>query len=275
MSEDIKTMKLYHQVERVFNELQVLGISDDDLIPIETLCQFDQYHYFGTDAVDDAISKLGIHSQMSVLEIGSGSGGPSRYLSHATGCMMTALELQSDLDLIASTLTRRCGLEQSVHHVCGDILQGLRGTPKFDAIVSWLTFLHIADRQRLYNQCFELLKPGAGIYVEDYYERGSLNADERKLLRQDVYCDRVPTISEYQDELSKAGFVNIELSDLSDEWTGFVTGRLESFIMNKQRNIKLHGELTVSGLEHFYTTVVTLFQQANLGGIRVIAYKPE
>ena len=82
-------------------------------------------------------------------------------------------------------------------------------------------------------------------------------------------------MSEYQDELSAAGFVNIELSDLSDEWTGFVTGRLESFIMDKQRNIKLHGERTVSGLEHFYTTVVTLFQQANLGGIRVIAYKPE
>jgi len=275
MSEDIKTMKLYHQVERVFNELQALGIKDYDRIPIDTLCQFDQYHYFGTDAVDDAISKLGVHSQMSVLEIGSGIGGPSRYLSHVTGCSMTALELQSDLDLIANTLTRRCGLEKSVNHVCGDILRGMCGAPTFDAVVSWLTFLHISDRQNLYKKCFELLKPGAGIYVEDYFERGALSKDERELLRQDVYCDRVPTMSEYQDELSAAGFVNIELSDLSDEWTGFVTGRLESFIMDKQRNIKLHGERTVSGLEHFYTTVVTLFQQANLGGIRVIAYKPE
>ena len=33
----IKTMKLYVQVERVFNELRVLGLSDADKIEVETL----------------------------------------------------------------------------------------------------------------------------------------------------------------------------------------------------------------------------------------------
>ena len=50
-----KQMKLYQRVDRVFNELRAIGMGDNDPIPIELLCDYDQYHYFGTDAIDEAI----------------------------------------------------------------------------------------------------------------------------------------------------------------------------------------------------------------------------
>ena len=57
-NEPIKTMKLYHQVERVFNELAALGYGADDPIDAGELSAFDQYHYLGTDAVGEELQHL-------------------------------------------------------------------------------------------------------------------------------------------------------------------------------------------------------------------------
>jgi cyclopropane fatty-acyl-phospholipid synthase-like methyltransferase len=275
VTESIKTMKLYHQVGRVFNELKALGIDEEAPLDVDTLSAFDQYHYFGTEAVDLAIDKLGISPAMRVLEVGGGIGGPSRYLAHASGCHSTALELQPDLNKIAMMLTRRCGLEKQVAHLCGDILDGPPEIEHYDALVSWLTFLHIPDRNQLYQQCFNALKPGGGVYVEDYFERRNLTSAERKALRKEVFCDHVPSMENYARELADAGFVDIELEDVSESWTEFVQERKQVFECARDRNVALHGLEVVDGLEEFYSTIVRLFQAGNLGGISFVAWKPE
>jgi cyclopropane fatty-acyl-phospholipid synthase-like methyltransferase len=272
--EAIKTMKLYHQVERVFNELEALGIKDNDPIKVEQLTPFDQYHYLGTDAVDESVHEIGLKKDMRVLEVGAGIGGPSRYLANSVGCHMTAMELQDDLNKTASALTKRCGLSDRVDHVCGDILEGAPNDEQFDALVSWLTFLHIPDRNRLYKECYKALKPGAGMYVEDYFASAPLTESEQKDLAVHVYCERVPSMDDYQIELTDTGFENIRLVDMSKTWTEFVVDRLQKFEAAHERNLNLHGVEIVEGLTEFYTTVVNLFKVGNLGGIKFTANKP-
>lgn len=269
----IKTMKLYHQVERVFNELAALGVGPADPIDVEQLVNFDQYHYLGTAAVDEAVQRLGLGGGQRVLEVGSGIGGPSRHLSHSSGCHMTALELQPDLHETAIELTRRCGLAQRVEHRCGNVLDGVQG--RFDALVSWLTFLHIADREQLYRRCFEALAPGAGMYVEDYFARGQLSAGERESLARDVFCEHVPGLDEYRAQLTAAGFERVELIDMTEAWRAFVEQRHAVFTAQRERNLALHGADLVDGLEHFYGAVVRLFGGGNLGGIRLLAWRPQ
>jgi len=118
----IKSMGLYHHVERVVNELRDLGKAEGEPLRASDLTAFDQLHYHGTDAVDEAIRAMGIGAESSVLEIGSGFGGPARHLASASGAAVTALELQEDHHLVAVNLTRRCGLADRVSHVCGDFL---------------------------------------------------------------------------------------------------------------------------------------------------------
>jgi len=274
VTDNIKTMKLYHQVDRVFNELHALGIGEHEPVEVGTLSAFDQYHYLGTDAVDEAITRLKINPSMRVLEVGGGIGGPSRYLAHASGCHVTALELQPDLNATATELTQRCQLQGRVTHLCGNILDGPPGNQQYDALVSWLTFLHIPQRQDLYRHCYDSLMPGAGIYVEDYVQRGKLSEQEREALSRDVYCDHVPDMDEYQDELEQAGFENIELHDMSEVWTQFVVERQNAFEHARERNESLHGAELVEGLSGFYATIVNLFQAGNLGGICFVARKP-
>ena len=91
----IDTMKFYSQVERIYNELRELGYADDAALDVEALFAFDQYHFYGIDAVDEAIQRAGIKAGQRVLDVGSGIGGPARYLAHKTGCQVTAVEFAS------------------------------------------------------------------------------------------------------------------------------------------------------------------------------------
>ena len=140
--------------------------------------------------------------------------------------------------------------------------------------MSWLTFLHIPDRETLYRRCFEALEPGSLLFAEDYFERGPLTAKERSALESEVYCEYVPALTDYATELERAGFVDIELIDMTDEWVPFVKERNESFLACRERNLRVHGSEIVDGLEEFYSTIVRLFDGGNLGGIRVLARKP-
>ncbi|MDH3375956.1 MAG: class I SAM-dependent methyltransferase [Gammaproteobacteria bacterium] len=270
----IKTMKLYSQVERVFNELRARGIDDESPLRVEELTPFDQYHYHGTSAVEAAAERLRIVPGQHILEIGSGIGGPARYLADSTGAHVTALELQADLNRTAATLTQRCGLEHRVEHRCGDVLKEDFGDRQFDAIVSWLAFLHIPDRQRLLNRCLQTLKPDGGIYVEDFTCKAAFTADETRILQEKVYCHYVPSENEYVDQLRTAGFTEVECTDMTASWREFVTARRGGYRDDDTRLREVHGDSVVDGLNDFYDAVVGLFQGGHLGGARIIGWKP-
>ena len=81
-----------------------------------------------------------LSSNHHVLDVGSGLGGPARYLAHKTGCLVTAIELQDDLHKEAENLTQRCNLQQKLKHITGDFLQMDLGGYSYQARVFLLIF---------------------------------------------------------------------------------------------------------------------------------------
>lgn len=267
----IKAMGLYRKVERIHGELAALGYGPDDPLDVEILSRFDQYHYRGAEAVKEAVETLGLGPDSRVLEVGAGIGGPARTMARVAGCRVTALELQSDLSATGEDLTGRCGLGDRITHLCGDILtQGLEAGA-FDAVTSFLVFLHIAKRRALLTRCRDALRPRGVLYIEDYYQRELLTEREWQELSDKVYCTYLPTWREYIDQLHRAGFLAIDMEDMTEPWTDFVVGRLEAFRADRARQIDLHGQETVAGLDDFYSTVVELFRGGRLGGVRIVA----
>ena len=91
----IKSMKLYNNVYRIFNELKYIGKYKSKYLKVKDLTKFDQLHYNGTKAIDFAIKKLKIRPNTLVLEIGSGIGGPARYISYKRSLIRLLLNLGS------------------------------------------------------------------------------------------------------------------------------------------------------------------------------------
>jgi sarcosine/dimethylglycine N-methyltransferase len=265
----MKSMKLYDRVNRIHNELAARGIGPDQPLAVAQLTPFDQYNYFGTEAVDRAIAIMGLKPGMRVLDIGSGIGGPARYIAERTGAHVTALELQADLNGLAADLTRRCGLSRLVDHRCGNILEGIEGS--YDGILSLLCFLHIADRERLFAVCRAALKPDCILYIEDYGRHREASAQEAEALAVKVQCPFVPTAAIYRGHLSDSGFGQVDLDDVTGDWMTFTSGRLKAYRAARERNIAIHGSAVVDGLDDFYATVEGLFRGGLIAGLRITA----
>lgn len=264
-------MPLYVNLHRVYNELAEAGVAAGAPLTPEQLFPFDQIHYHGTDAVKHAAEKLQLTPESRVLDIGSGLGGPARFLAHTVGCHVTALDIQDGMHTIASDLTRRAGLAEKVTHVLGDALSYPFPDAGFDAVVSWLAIHQIPDRPRLLERLRQALRPGGWLYVEDLYARAPFRGDEVADVKQVLYGVTMTGVEEYEREVNGAGLTVVEMSEMSEPWGAFCAERAAAWKAAADRHVRVHGIETYATLEGFFTAVQRLFERGSLGGLRLLA----
>ena len=269
----IKSMKLYNNVGRIFNELREIGKDKSKLLNVEDLIKFDQLHYCGTEAVDFAIKNTQINSKKSVLEIGSGIGGPARYIAYKTGASVTAVELQADQHKIALDLTKRCNLLKIVNHIRDDILNYNWKNKEFDVVVSWLALYHIKNHNKLLKNCYNLINENGYFFAEDLISVKKLSTKNLSELSIDLYANYLPAYEVYLNDLEKKGFKIIYHKNMTQKWAKFIRKRKLKYEDNKSRNIRVHGEKTHESINYFYNIVDKHFSSQKIGGIKVIARK--
>lgn len=283
----IKSMQLYCNIDRIWNELHELGYSKNskEVIPVKTLNQFDCYDYSGGHELFNHLPALSEESY--VLDIGSGIGGPARCLSHNTGCSVVGVELQDDIAMLGNDLSRVCGMNEKVHIIPGDFTDpsvhlspGPTDNNSYDASFSILVILHIPMESRVsvFKRCFDLLKPGGKLYIEDFFHqssKGKFTDSEIELLEKEVSVPGgvLPTKEEYIQQVTECGFSDVDFRDVTSEWTEFTTGRLGVWREQKARHIRVHNEPTYESLDRFYEAVVSLFQGGTLGGVKLTMTK--
>ena len=285
VTDGIQSMALYLS-DRLPRELAALMVRKQmSTVEIEDLLAFDQMHYEGENAMKSAISSMEISSSSRILDIGSGYGGPARYVSWKTGAFVTALELQSEISDEAQKMTNLVGrtkagplennqdLESLVDHQVGNIISwGPNAVPdgneskKYDGFMSMLAFLHVDEKTALFTSIGHTLKPGARFYIEDYFERKELSDADISVLRDIVSCGALPSQTEYINSLESAGFSDINFIDKTEDWALFVAGRHEIFIREKENRTEVLGDRTYNALDLFYSSVAKLFHGGRLGG---------
>lgn len=270
----ITRVPLYTHTDRIARGLAVRGIGPADPITPEDLYPLDQWHYHGAAAVRDAAARLGLGPASRVLEIGAGVGGPARCLAYTTGCHITALELQPELNAIGTDLTRRCGLSGQVTHLCGDALHASLPDAAFDAVVSWLAILHIPDRPRLCARIARTLRPGGICFIEDLTMRAPFSAADLHDLRQDVFGVSVTSIDDYVADLHAAGLTDIVAEDLTEDWAPFAIARWHTWRTDRAAHVQAQGEGAYAAQERFYAVIAQLYAGGSLGGVRLIAPAP-
>ena len=141
----------------------------------------------------------------------------------------------------------------------------------YDAIISFLCFLHIPDRVKLFAACRAALKPEGVMYIEDFGKSRALSADEAEALSVKVQCAGLPGRAEYETHLVAAGFPEVSMNDVTGAWKDFTASRLAMFRTARPRNIEVHGQEIVDDLDDFYGAVAQLFQVGAIAGLKIIA----
>ena len=152
--------------ERLKTALAVFGPEDRPLAPAQ-LAGLDQFHTRGLAATTDLARLAAITADMSVLDIGSGVGGPARVLAASFGCRVTGVDLSEPFVDAARYLTARTGQSGLVSFETGDALKLPFNDGRFDAAFLQHVAMNIADRARLYREIHRVLKPGGRFATYD------------------------------------------------------------------------------------------------------------
>jgi len=145
--------------ERLKTALAVFGPDDRRLTP-QQLATLDQFHTRGLAATAELSEMAGITPSMSVLDVGSGLGGPARFLAAARGCRVVGVDVSEPFVEAARYLTDRTGQDVQVSFQAASALELPFGEGAFDAALLQHVAMNIADRPRLYSEMRRVLKPG-------------------------------------------------------------------------------------------------------------------
>ena len=228
----IEEMNLYKTTERFLNNYKHLKKSLKREPTLEEISDIDQLHYNGIEAVNEAILKTKIKGNKLVLDIGSGIGGPARYLANKTNSKIYAVELQKSLNDIGSELTLNYKLNKNVFHINADILKYDFNKIKFNNVVSWLALYHIPKRNELLKILYNILDNSGYMYAEDFYLKKNITSNEKKKLAKNFHANHLVDLKTYKEELKNSKFYLLECSDMSTDWTKFTQKRLLNFKKN-------------------------------------------
>jgi sarcosine/dimethylglycine N-methyltransferase len=158
-------------VERLKMALAVFGPEDQPLAP-QQLASLDQFHTRGLAATADLARSAGIEADMAVLDIGSGVGGPARFLAGTYSCRVTGVDLSEPFVDAARYLTERTGQTGQVSFKTANALDLPFDDGRFDAVFLQHVAMNIADRARLYREIRRVLKSGGRFATFDVVLNG-------------------------------------------------------------------------------------------------------
>jgi len=145
--------------ERLKTALAVFGPEEQRLTP-QQLATLDQFHTMGLTATAELARLCGITADMAVLDVGSGVGGPARFLAGTFGCRVTGIDLSEPFVDAARYLTVRTGQGDKVAFQAASALALPFNEGSFDAVFLQHVAMNIADRARLYGEIRRVLKQG-------------------------------------------------------------------------------------------------------------------
>ncbi len=152
--------------ERLKTALTAFGPDEQRLTP-QQLATLDQFHTRGLAATVELAKLAGITADMSVLDVGSGVGGPARFLAAACGCRVTGVDLSEPFVDAARYLTERTGQSGRVSFEVASALDLPFDDGHFDVVLLQHVAMNVADRARLYREVRRVLKPGGRFAIFD------------------------------------------------------------------------------------------------------------
>jgi len=150
----------------------------DAPITVDALAPVDHFHGRGLAATRELVELLQPQAGERLLDIGSGLGGPARWIAAKFDCHATGVDLTAEFCEAAKALCAATGMTDRVTIINGSALELPVPDSAFDRAYSQNVIMNIEDKPRFYREAFRALRPGgvlalsnvcAGAAGEPYY----------------------------------------------------------------------------------------------------------
>lgn len=233
----------------------------------------DQFGIGGEAGVEALARKAGMTKESKVLDVGSGIGGPARYLAGNYSCQVTGIELSTANFNYAVKKTKESGLDHLVSFIQGNALNMSFPDNSFDVVWGVDAWAHIDDKEKLIKECFRVLKKGGIIAFVDELQAGEMTEAEKE---EAFLCQAVPyleTISGYVKLLEKAGFTILSSEDVSQEYTKYYYDWQDKMEAKKTEIIAQVGSESFNQMRDIFGIMLKYAENGKIGEGRFIAKK--
>jgi cyclopropane fatty-acyl-phospholipid synthase-like methyltransferase len=187
----------------------------------------DQFHAGGSEAVDGLLPSLHLAPGMTVLDVGSGLGGPARQVARNTGCTVVGVDITPAYVDAAVDLTHTAGLAEQVSFFCGDIATFDR--TDFDAAYTMHVQMNVADKRTYFTEIARRLRPGAHFATFEVCLNGDTQPTPPLPWSLDGTDSFLATADELRDTIQSSGFDLVEWIDETAwvrQWFENLAGRI-------------------------------------------------
>ena len=188
---------------------------------LEELAPYDHFHGRGLEATEDMANRLPVSATDRILDIGSGLGGPARYMARRFGCRVIGIDLTAEFCEVARLLTARLGLEDRVSFQEGNALAMPFEDAAFDGAYSMNVSMNIADKRALYREIARVLKPGAWLCLSEVAQGPGREPEYPLPWAATASSSFLATPEDTRADLEAAGFSFESLRDTSGEARDF------------------------------------------------------
>lgn len=200
-------------------DIDIDRLTSDDLVPL------DQHHTRGLTATIELAGLAAIQARDRVLDLGSGIGGPARYLAKTFGCRVVGVDLTPEFCRVAAMLTERTGLTNKIQFHQGDALSLGFSEETFDVVWSQNVAMNIADRDRLYSEICRVLEQGGRYVFADVVTGHGGPPHFPVPWASDPSCSHLLTADETYAKLQAAGFHIVAFEDQTADAFAHQTSR--------------------------------------------------
>jgi len=201
------------------------ALADDGADParptIESLAPYDQFHGRGLEATVEAAAMMQAAPGDHLLDVGSGIGGPARWVARRFRCKVTGIDLTPEFCDVARHLTRRLGMDDRVAFEVGDALAMPFPDDTFDGAWSMNVSMNVADKGALYREIRRVLRPGAWLVLSEIAKGAGADVDYPTPWAAGPATSFLSTPDETRRGLARAGFDVIRLHESRDEALAF------------------------------------------------------
>ncbi|HEY1935751.1 MAG TPA: class I SAM-dependent methyltransferase [Acetobacteraceae bacterium] len=132
----------------------------DTPVTADLLAPLDHFHGRGVLATRELAVMLRPQRGDHLLDIGSGIGGPARWMASHFDCHVTGVDLTPAFCEAASALNDVTGMAEKVRILQGNALNLPLPANTFDRAYSQNVVMNIADKRGMYREALRVLKPG-------------------------------------------------------------------------------------------------------------------
>jgi ubiquinone/menaquinone biosynthesis C-methylase UbiE len=192
-------------VEAIESGLVQMG-KTKDTIGIDDLSAVDEFHIGGRKATEQLMAQLKMTAADHVLDVGSGLGGPARFVADRYKCRVSGVDLTRDYVETANQLCQWVGLDGRVTLQQSSALAMPFQESTFSKGYMLHVGMNIEDKENLCLEISRVLQPGALFAIYDV-----MRTAEGELLfpvpwASESESSKVSSPERYKRALERAGF---------------------------------------------------------------------